>query len=131
MAPGRRVTTHSPKFNVDNPAGADIDRRASVLKIVNAFVKTDRSIELPLQFGVRIDVVPPKRLLDHDQIKRIEFLQAAPHPSSVYARSSRPPSGECAEIARATPARRLNILPRFDFDFDPLITGSQFLLHFS
>jgi hypothetical protein len=42
---------------------------------VDAFIQTNGRVEFPLKLRVRINIIPPQRLLDHDQVKSIQLLQ--------------------------------------------------------
>src|SRR6202789_3433005 len=73
--PGGGVAADAAEFHIDDFAGADFDRGAGVLVIVNTSVEADRRFELALQRGVGIDIVVAQRLLDYDQEKRVQLFQ--------------------------------------------------------
>ncbi len=101
------MAADAAEFYVDDAASAQFDCGARVFDVVNAFVETNWRFELALQRDVRINIVVAERLLDHDQVIRVELLQQR-RVFQAYTRSSRPPSGEFAGSARAAraPARR-------------------------
>src|SRR6202041_1275705 len=127
--PRHRMPSHAPNLDVDNAARAYLNRRPRILVVMNALVETDRRIRLPLQLRVRVNIVPSQRLLHHDQVKPIKLLQVRGILQRV--RRIRVNHQANARKSLAKGPRRLDILTRLDFDFDPLISGSQFLLHFS
>ena len=43
--------------------------------VIDALIQTKGGVQLRLQFGVRIDVIPVERLLDHEESKIVEALQ--------------------------------------------------------
>src|SRR5215471_3276324 len=73
---GPIVSAHTPEFDVDNSAGREFYCSGGVANIINAFVQTYRGGEVCLQFGVRVNIVPTQRLLNHEKAEIIEFLQS-------------------------------------------------------
>src|ERR1700730_2666384 len=72
------VPAHAAKLDVDNPTGAQFDRRAGMLIGMDAFIETDRGLKFSLKFRVAVEVVPAKRLLDHHEVIGLETLQVRP-----------------------------------------------------
>ena len=72
--PSLAVSTDPSELDVDNAAGAQLNRAGCVTGVMNALVETNRSFDLRLQFDVRINVVPVQGLLNHEQIKLIELF---------------------------------------------------------
>src|SRR5881396_1826152 len=72
---GTRVPTHASQLDIDDSACAGLDRSIRVPRIVNTFIKAERRLELDLQAGMRMNVVPFERLLNHQQIEFIKFSQ--------------------------------------------------------
>src|SRR5215467_15221334 len=72
--PGFRMPTHAPQLDIDDPAGAQLDGSFGVAGVTDAFVEADCGLDLLLQLGVHVNVVPLQWLLDHEQA---EFVQAA------------------------------------------------------
>src|ERR1700680_5335323 len=71
---GDRKPAHTAKFNINDLAGTQAYCRLRLIFIVNALVETDWRVQLLLQFDVTVQVIPPKRLLDHHQIKAFQLL---------------------------------------------------------
>ena len=73
------------------PQASQLDRLLGMMRRADAFIETDRRVELRLQLGVIDDVVMRERLLDHHQIEFVKLLAAAPR-RQAYRRSWRRPS---------------------------------------
>src|SRR5580700_9446385 len=69
------VATDAAKFYINNAASFQFDRGESVPRIVDAFVETDRRLNLRLQLRMRINIVPIERLLHHQEPKFIQLSQ--------------------------------------------------------
>ena len=106
----------------------DFNGGARVFDIVNAFVEADRRFDLALKLGVGKDVVPAKRLLDHDEVEGVELLQKG----RVFEAISGVGVGHQADAREALAERadRLDIVARLDFDFDALVAGGESFFHF-
>jgi hypothetical protein len=65
------VAADPPELNINDPAGFQFDGRESVPRIINAFIQTDRGLDLRLQLRMRVDVVPVQRLFHHQQLMLI------------------------------------------------------------
>src|SRR2546423_4470872 len=68
-------TAHPPDFDVDNSARSQFNRSSCAASVSDGFIQANRCLELFLQRGVKIEVVVPKGLFDHQQIKSVELLQ--------------------------------------------------------
>ncbi len=76
--PRRSIPAYAPKLYIDNAAGAQVDGGAGMLFGVNALIEADRRVELALQFGMAVDIVPTERLLDHHQVVGFQAFQVRP-----------------------------------------------------
>src|SRR5207245_73749 len=126
-APRRGESAHTAQLHIDDAAGAQRNGRLRVLFGMDAFIETDRRLELALQFRVAPDIVPAERLLDHHQVVGFEFAQPRRVLESirgirVYHQTN---LGKTPPQAR----HRRHIVTRLDLDLDALIAGGQFLVH--
>src|SRR5690242_459743 len=67
--------THASDFDVDDSAGAQFNRSSSATRMVNRLVETDARLQCLLQAGVKIKIIVPQRLLDHEQVETIELFE--------------------------------------------------------
>ncbi len=72
---------------------------------------------------VRINIVPAQRLLDHDQVKRIQLLQKWRILQPICRVGIHHQTNARKTFAKRP--RRLHIHARLDFDFDALVTRRQ------
>src|ERR1019366_3341727 len=70
-----RIPSHAPELDIDDAAGAQLDGRPRVLLGMDAFIEANRRVELALQFGMAVQIIPSERLLDHHQVIRIQTFQ--------------------------------------------------------
>src|ERR1035437_8062059 len=63
------------ELDVDDAAGAQLDGLLGVARGANALVEADGGLELRLERGVIDDVVVNQRLLDHHEVKIVQFAQ--------------------------------------------------------
>src|ERR1700691_2785957 len=68
-------SAHAPDLYIENAAGADLKCEIRVAGIQNRFIQANRRLECLLQPCMKIDLVVPQRLLDHEQMEGIEFAQ--------------------------------------------------------
>ena len=102
--PRGRVPAHAPELDVDDLAGAQFDRGARVLRVVDAFVEADRRLELPLQLARGNRCRRSRAAARSSSGERRRAASAAAHPRAC-TRNSRRPSAGCAESVRAARAR--------------------------
>src|SRR5260370_12843087 len=98
-----------------------------MLQRVNTFVQANRRFELLLQFHVTVQILPPQRLLDHHQVISIELLQNGQVGGAIRGIGIHHHLD--ARKLLAPPLHLLQVLARFDFDFDALVARRKFLLH--
>ncbi len=67
-----RVAADASRLDVDDPAGAELDRLGRSANRVERLVEADRRPQPRLQAGVVADVVVVERLFDHHQIELVE-----------------------------------------------------------
>src|SRR6185369_17619494 len=70
----------SAEFDVDDPACSGLDCRGGISGVKDGFVETQRGLQLRLETRMSRDVVIPKRLLDHQQVKLVELLEMVEQP---------------------------------------------------
>ena len=80
-----REPAHAPQLDIHDPARLHRDRLFGMMRRADAFIETDRRLQLCLQLRMIDDVVVLERLLDHHQMKIVELLQPRRIRSSVYA----------------------------------------------
>ena len=71
---GLTESSHPPHFDVNDFAGAQLQRGLRVTPAVNGFIQTNAGLELFLQAGMKIKIVMPERLLDHQQIEGVKLF---------------------------------------------------------
>src|SRR3984885_8275958 len=120
-AAGGGVSADAAQFHVDDFAGADFDRGAGVLDVVDAFVEADGSVELALQGGVGVDVIVAKGLLDHDQVESIELFQQRRILQAISGIGVHHQTDAREFFAES--AGGLDVVARLDFYFDALVSG--------
>src|SRR5438876_6063750 len=69
------VASDPPEFDVDDPAGADLDGFARVVRRVDRLIEADRRLDLLLKFGMIDHVFVMQRLLEHHHALAIHFLE--------------------------------------------------------
>ncbi len=94
---------------------------------VNALIQTDRGVQFFLQLDVAVEIVPAERLFNHHQVEAFELLKERPIIQGVGGVGVHHQLDARKILAQA--AHRLQVLPRLDFYFDALISGSKFFLH--
>ena len=91
---------------------------------MNGLVEANGRTHLGLQFGMIENVIPGERLLNHHEVVSVEFPQVSGLFQMVCGiRIRHEPHGGKALANRGD---KFQILARFDFDFDALITCRQF-----
>ncbi len=106
----------------------DFNGGARVFNIVNAFIEANRRFDLALKLGVGKDVVPAKRLLDHDEVEGVELLQERRVFEAIGRVGVRHQAD--AREAFAESLHGLDIAAWLDFDLDALIAGGKRFFHF-
>src|SRR5215469_4640908 len=71
---GLRKATDAADLDVDDATGTQLQSRFCITRIVNGFVQAERGFEHLLQTRVKVEVVVPQRLLDHQQLESVEAL---------------------------------------------------------
>ena len=71
------MAAHPAEFNIDNLAGADLDRFSGVFGGVNGFIQTDGRIDLFLKLGMIDQVFIVQRLLEHHEVVLVHVLEHA------------------------------------------------------
>src|SRR5690348_520762 len=72
---GFTEATYTPDFDIDDAAGAQLNSGTGITAGVNRLIETDAGLELALQLGMKVKIVMPERLLNHQQAELIELLQ--------------------------------------------------------
>src|SRR5882762_4666688 len=122
-APRHGVAADTPKFDVDNLAGAQLDGGARLLFCMNTLVQADRRVQLFLQLEVAVEIVPPERLFDHHQVEAFELLEDRPIIQCV-GRVGVNHQLDARKIL-AQSSNRLQVLSRLNFYLDALVSGSE------
>src|SRR5208283_5539079 len=121
---GLGETADAADFNVDDAAGACLKCEIGVARVVNGFVESDRGLDLFLQPSMQLDFVVPQRLLNHQQLERVEFTQVLRFVERISG------IGVDAEYnvgpARADLFENVQVPAGLDLDFDASVTGGQF-----
>src|SRR6516162_2195474 len=69
---GLKMPADPSEFDVDDLASAQSDGGFCVFVGVDAFVETNRGLEIVLDFDVTEEIVPAERLLNHHEIEAVE-----------------------------------------------------------
>src|SRR5215475_10422094 len=125
---GAREASNAAEFDIDDAAGAEFNGGLRVTQVGNRFVETESCFDLLLQFGVRVEIVPPQRLFDHQQIK---FIQAA-QVLEIVQRISGVGIHRKQNVGVGPPdsCDEFTISARFNFELDASVAGSEFGSYF-
>src|SRR6266576_2330762 len=115
---------HSAEFDIDDPARAGFHRTNRLPLIINTLVKAQGGTQLTLQARMRMNIVPLQWLLDHQQPELIE-------PPKVLAVAKtvggiRIDGEQDVFEFRPNGGDEIEILAGLDFEFDALVSASQF-----
>src|SRR3989454_2070029 len=117
---------HASRLDVDDAAGAGLDRRARDGHAFDRLVETNRRLQPPLQRRMIRHIVVLERLLDHHEVERIEpgeMVRVRRRVGRVGVHHQR----DRAE-ARAYGLHRLEIPAGLDLDLDPAIPRGELAL---
>ena len=70
-----RMAADAAQLYVDDARGIEFYGGFRVADVMNRFVETNRSLQLPLELCVIGNIVPPEWLLHHQQAKFVEALE--------------------------------------------------------
>src|SRR6478736_2138091 len=125
---GLTESANATDFHVNNFASAKLQGGLRISPAVNRFVKTDAGLQLFLQPRVKVKIIMPERLLDHQQVESIKLLQVVDlveRVSGIGVATEDDLRPACADFLKD-----LNVPPRFALDLDAAITGIQLGLDF-
>src|SRR5579859_5338471 len=108
-------------FSVDDAACAALKGKGGGAGVHDRFVEADRSAQFFLQTRVVVDVVVPKRLLDHQQIELIEEPEVLDLIEGVGG--VRVATEGDVGPARADAFENVDVPAGLDFDFDATVAG--------
>src|SRR5438045_4651656 len=60
---------------IDDPAGMQFSSSFGIARVANGLVQADRGLELLLQLGMKIEIVVPHGLFNHEQLDAVELLE--------------------------------------------------------
>src|SRR5260370_3129384 len=63
-----RQPAYAANFDVDDPASAQFNCRLGITAVANRFIQANAGLDLLLQPPLALKVVPPERLLRHQQV---------------------------------------------------------------
>src|SRR5689334_18293797 len=119
---GFTETADAADLDIDDAAGAQFNGSTRVAARVNRLIEADAGLELPLQLGMKVEIVMPERLLDHEQAELVELfevLHVLKRVSGVGIATE-----EDVRPALADFRKDLNVPPRLAFDLDAPISGA-------
>ena len=98
-------------------------RRYSIADLADRLVEAQGGLQMPLKFCMIGDVIPPERLLHHQEVKFVETLQMFQFCEGVsrigiYGQKN-------AGVNIADGAHNFQIFARFDLQLDALIAGAK------
>ena len=120
------VAAHPSRLDVDDPARLRVNRVARDAHRVDRLVQADRRLDARLQHRVVHYIVVVERLLDQQQVERIEARQQGRVLKRVGGVGV-DLQGDVAEL-RADALDRRDVPSGLDLDLDALVTGGQLLL---
>ena len=133
--PGQAVVVNPPRLeqpaqsadlDVDDSAGPQVERLASVLRRMNALVQADRGRQLGLESRMIDDVIVSQGLLDQQQVERIELLERGDVGQSV--RGIGIDLERNRRIMFANLPDHVHIPPGLDLQLDAAVTFAQELI---
>src|SRR6478609_5687828 len=72
---GFTEAAHAANFDIDDLARPQFQGSLRIAPTVDGFIQADARLQLLLQAGMKIKIVVPERLLDHQQVERVKLLQ--------------------------------------------------------
>src|SRR5438876_96694 len=93
---------------------------------MDAFVQADRSLQEGLQLGMMVQVVPLERLFNHHQVESIKFSQQFRVCETIGGIGVGHQLGLLKLLSHR--GDKIEVLTRFDLDFDTLVPVFQFFL---
>ena len=127
---GFTEATHSAGFDINDAAGPQLDGSPRAACVMNGLIQADGSLDLLLKLGVKVEVVVPKGLLDHQQLELIELLEMLNVIESV--RGVRVAAEQYLWPALANALKYSKIPSGLALQLDALVAGGEFcgdLLH--
>src|SRR5208283_5677847 len=121
---GLGEATNASDLNVDNAASAQLQCSLGVAGTADGFVEAERSLQLPLKARVEVEVIAPKRLLDHQQLESVEahkVLGVSQRVGRVGVAAQQNIGPEGADLFK-----HLKVPASFHFYLDTLVSGGQF-----
>ena len=120
---GAGVAADAAHLDVDDARGAEVQSSFSIADVADRLVEAQGGLQMPLKFCMIGDVIPPERLLHHQEVKFVETLQMFQFCEGVsrigiYGQKN-------AGVNIADGAHNFEIFARFDLKFDALITGAK------
>src|SRR5712664_1817735 len=117
------VAADAAELDVNDARGAEVESSLGITRVANGLVEANRSLQLLLEPGVIENVVPPKRLLHHQQIEFVKALQVL----DIGQRVSRVCVNGQENIGMrvADGAHEIEILAGLDLQFDALVAGVE------
>src|SRR5713226_5572410 len=128
-----RMTADTAQLDVDDAGSPEVQSGFRITDVANRFVEANRSLQLLLELCMIGDVVPPERLLHHQEVKFVEALEKVRVSQCVGG--IRINGQKNAGMGDADGAHNFKIFARFDLEFDALIAivklkGDFFEKHF-
>jgi hypothetical protein len=116
-----REPTHAAEFDIDDAACPEFNGRLCIACVADGLVEANPGLDLFLQFRVGVDVVPPERLLDHEEVESIEATQVLDVIKcvggvGVYGKQD-------VRMRVANSGNIGEVLARLNFDFYALVAG--------
>src|SRR5258705_2091346 len=69
------VSADTTQFDIDDAASFKLRRGLRVSQLMDGLVEANPGLQLFLKFRMIVDVIPPERLFDHQQIEIVELTQ--------------------------------------------------------
>src|SRR5216684_509694 len=117
------VAADAAQLDVNDARGSELQSSLRIAEVADGLVKANRSLQMSLELGVIGDVVPPERLLHHQQAKFIEALEM------VHIRKRVGRIGIDGQkntgMRAADGAHNSDVDARLDLEFDTLIAGAK------
>src|SRR5207302_11080203 len=120
---GLTEAAHAPDLDIDDAAGGQLDCSLSVAGVVNGLIQADAGLDLLLKLRVKVKIIMPERLLNHEQIEAVELFQVVDLVQRVSGvgvtaqQNVRPAITDFAE--------NLHVPARLALDLDAAIAGGE------
>src|SRR5579859_8094195 len=125
---GLTEAANAPNFNVDDLARAKLQRGLRVTPAVDGFIQTNAGFQLFLQAGMKVKIIVPEWLFDHQEVESVKLFQVVnlvERVSGIGVATEHDLRPACTDFLED-----LNVPARFALDLDSAVARVQLGLDF-